>query len=98
VFVVFGFLQEWLRGRGIEASAAAAVALTIELAAVLAIAVLAHFIVRTVVVRGVARLVRRTSNAWDDALVGRGVVARLAHIAPALVIYHFGATVLGAHP
>jgi len=57
------------------------------LAGVLGLAVLAYVAARWWLVAGVRRLVRRSQTEWDDALVDANVFVRLAHIAPALVIY-----------
>ncbi|MDP6076084.1 MAG: mechanosensitive ion channel family protein [Myxococcota bacterium] len=57
------------------------------LAAVIALATLAYAVARWWLVAGVRRLVRRSQAEWDDALVDANVFVRLAHIAPALVIY-----------
>mgnify|MGYP005754315973 CR=1 FL=1 len=48
---------------------------------------LADFITRRVLLRVLTRLVRASSVTWDDALLDRGVVRRLAHVVPALVIF-----------
>jgi len=40
-------------------------------------------------VAAVGRLVARSETTWDDALVEHGVFVRLAHVAPAFVVYHW---------
>lgn len=63
-------------------------ALTALQLALLALVVwLSDRITHALLVRGIGRLVRATPSAWDDALLQRGVVARLAHVVPALVLY-----------
>lgn len=63
-------------------------ALTLIAAAGLLLAAwLADFVTRRVLVRVVERLMRASPIRWDDAVVERGVVRRLAHVVPALVIY-----------
>ncbi len=42
---------------------------------------------KQVLLRGITRLVRASPMRWDDALLDRGVISRLAHVVPALVIY-----------
>jgi miniconductance mechanosensitive channel len=54
----------------------------------LGIALLADFIVKNIIVKSIARLTRKTKNDWDDVLVKRGVFNRLAHLAPAIIIYY----------
>src|SRR5690606_23970238 len=64
----------------------------------LALAVLlAYLISRAVLVRVIGRVVRLTPTRWDDALLGRGVIPRLAQVVPALVVY-YGSAYLPAVP
>jgi len=62
----------------------------IEAAEVLGVAVLAFIankITRSVILRLVQQVAKRTSTDWDDIIVKRRVFHRLAHLAPAIVIY-----------
>ena len=60
---------------------------SIQLGAVFAVAFVVYWVARFVLVRGIRGLVRRTETTWDDALVDAKVFVRLAHVAPALVVY-----------
>jgi miniconductance mechanosensitive channel len=51
-------------------------------------AVAADLIARVWIVAIIRRLVRRTETHWDDALVNSELFLRLAHFAPALVIFY----------
>ena len=44
-------------------------------------------ITKQVIIAVIKRVVRRTSNDYDDILLEKGVFNRLAHLAPAVVIY-----------
>jgi miniconductance mechanosensitive channel len=55
--------------------------------ALLGIAIAVYVFARWVVVRGLVLLVRRSAFQWDDALTDARVFRRLAHVAPAVVIY-----------
>ncbi|MDZ7778439.1 MAG: mechanosensitive ion channel family protein [Gemmatimonadota bacterium] len=46
----------------------------------------------------VRRLTKRTRSTWDDRLVDRKVFARIAHFAPALVVYYGIGVALGVTP
>jgi len=48
---------------------------------------LADRLTRSLLVRGITRAVRATPTPWDDALLERGVIARLAHVVPALIVH-----------
>ena len=54
---------------------------------VLATAVAAHFLARRVLVGAMRKLAERTSIHWDNLLIENKVFARLAGVAPALVVY-----------
>jgi miniconductance mechanosensitive channel len=58
---------------------------------------LADQLTQRLLVRVVARLVRASPMKWDDALLARGVVRRLAHAVPAVVVY-LGAPLLPGVP
>ena len=80
--VVAKLLADW--GLGVVAPSASFLLLTC-LALLLATA--AHFTARSIFLHSVRKLAGRTQTRWDDILVQQGVFRRLAHIAPALVLY-----------
>ena len=64
---------------------------------VLFVALTANRVTKRVVVRGIARLARRTTASWDDVVMRHRVLQRVAHLVPALVIYHFATPVLAGY-
>ena len=69
----------------------------------LRVALLADFIVKRIIIRSIKLITKRTKNDWDDVLVKRGVFNRLAHLAPAIIIFYalqfiFDAADTGHHP
>jgi miniconductance mechanosensitive channel len=60
---------------------------SVSLAGLLALAFIADWIIRRVLLRLIGQAVVATPNKYDDALLGRGVISRLAHVVPALVIF-----------
>ncbi len=52
------------------------------------LALLADFIVKRVIISSIAALTKRTKNDWDDVFVKQKVFNRLAHLAPALIVYY----------
>ena len=54
----------------------------------LLLAWLAYLAARWGLVTGIRRLVRRSAVTWDDALVDAKVFVRLAHVAPAMLLYY----------
>ncbi len=79
--------KSWLMDHGFAEPLAGYAAWAGLALAVIIVAYIANFITRQIMVRGVSYLVKRTRTTWDDALLGRRVFARLAHLAPALVFY-----------
>ncbi len=65
-------------------------------AAALVLAVVAYLAARHLVVRGLIYLAARTKNQYDDIVVARVRPARLAWIAPLLVIYYAAGLAPGA--
>lgn len=59
----------------------------VVLAIVVATAFAAHVLARRVMVSAMRKLAQRTSVKWDDLLISNKVFARLAGIAPAVVVY-----------
>jgi len=51
------------------------------------LAFLADIIVKKIIVSSITRLAHRSKNKWDDVFVKQKVFNRLAHLAPALIIY-----------
>ena len=51
------------------------------------LAFLADIIVKKIIVSSITRLAQRSKNKWDDVFVRQKVFNRLAHLAPALIIY-----------
>lgn len=56
--------------------------------AVFALSVIVNFITKKILLEVITKIVRRTATKWDDILVQKGLFSRLAHIAPALVLYY----------
>ena len=58
----------------------------LALAGLLLAAWLANWITQRVLLRLVTRAVKASPMQWDDALLARGVLSRLAHVVPALIV------------
>ena len=52
------------------------------------LAVLADYIVKRIIISSIASLVRRSKNDWDDVFVEQKVFNRLAHLAPAIIVFY----------
>ena len=54
----------------------------------LALAILADFILKRIIISSITKITQKTRNTWDDILVKRGVFNHLAHLGPAIIIYN----------
>jgi miniconductance mechanosensitive channel len=61
---------------------------SLQLAGLALIVWLANTVTRNLLVRAITRTAKLAPSIWDDALLGRGVIARLANVVPALVAYY----------
>jgi len=52
------------------------------------LAALADIIVKRIIIGAINALTKRTKNDWDDVFVKQKVFNRLAHLAPALIVYY----------
>ncbi|KFN49566.1 mechanosensitive ion channel family protein [Arenimonas composti] len=72
--------------------------LATTLAVLALLAWLADLLTHRLLLRVVGGLVRRSPMKWDDILLGRGILRRLAHAVPALIFFHGVAVVPGLPP
>lgn len=80
-------LTDWLERLGLGASEAHAVAVLGALGGMVLLSVLANFVAKRWLLAFIRKGASRTRTQWDDILVRMRVFHRLAHLAPALVIY-----------
>ncbi len=81
-------LREWLVTLGVNVTLAEVIIGAAAVVVVIALSCLADLVAKRLLLGGLRRLIRRTETTWDDILLDRGVFDRLAHIAPALVVYY----------
>ena len=74
-------LTAWLRAQPLALA-------TARTFAVLLISWISYYVARTVLLRWLARLIRRTQTKIDDILLERGVLRRVALLAPVVVLYY----------
>lgn len=87
-------LRDWLIGLGLGEEVAAAATVAADSVVVLLVALISDHVARRIVVGRVRALAARSATRWDDSAVKYRVFERLAHIAPAVVVYLFAAPVL----
>lgn len=79
--------ENWLATVGLEGTLATLVARSAIIVLIVLLSVLADIIASRIITSVVKSIVRRTKSTWDDIILDRGVLNRLSHIAPALVVY-----------
>jgi miniconductance mechanosensitive channel len=92
---MLNLFENWLVEMGAGAELAALGATGAGVLGVVLLAIVADVVAKRVVLRGLVGLAERTEAVWDDLLAERRVFHRLAHIAPALVVYAFWPAVSG---
>lgn len=80
-------LQTWFLDQGFNGSLANYSARGVAIAAVLILAVIADFVARRYILSALTHLISRSETQWDDAILRQRTLKRLAHLAPAMVVF-----------
>ncbi|MFT5386708.1 MAG: miniconductance mechanosensitive channel [Saprospiraceae bacterium] len=80
-------LENWMVDQGLDLSATNILARSLILALIIVFSLIADLLAKRFILKGIAAIVRRTATQWDDMILGKKVFNRLAHLAPAIVIY-----------
>lgn len=81
------FITDFLIARGVTADTALILARAIAFTTVIVLSVIANFVARRYILSAMTFFIKRTKTTWDDTIIRRKVLNKLAHLAPALVIY-----------
>lgn len=82
-------IRNWILDRGGDLSTADILARGILLGLIILLSFIADLLAKRFILRGLTAIVNRTKTQWDDVILRKKVFNRLAHLAPALVIYLF---------
>jgi len=80
-------LQNWLAGHGVNEGLAFYLAHGAAVLGMLGLSALANFVAKRYIVATLTLVISKSKSKWDDAVVRQRTLNRLAHLAPALVIY-----------
>ena len=80
-------IHTWLLGQGISESLAFYLARGIAIVGVFLLSVIANFVAKRYILSGLSYVISKSRSKWDDAVLRQRTLNRLAHLAPALVIY-----------
>jgi miniconductance mechanosensitive channel len=86
--LLFKHMSDWLEAWGLTGPFGQFLHLLILLTILFLVGFLIDRLTRTVIKIIITRLVKRTENPYDDILLERGVFKRIAHFAPAVVVYY----------
>jgi len=81
------FLQNWFQALGLSQDQAYAATRIGAVLIVFSLSVLANLISKRFLLSGLRIVISRTRTTWDDVFFRRKVFSRLAHLAPAVVVY-----------
>lgn len=85
---IFDNFQTWLEQLGLTTDAANFLKIGSTIIFIILAAYIAHLIISKILIVSIHRIVKKSKTKWDDYLVKRKVIHRLAHLAPALIIYY----------
>jgi miniconductance mechanosensitive channel len=80
--------HELLSGTGLSDGMQVFIENTTIIVVTIVLAILADFIVKRIIISAITALTKRTKNDWDDVFVKQKVFNRLAHLAPALIVFY----------
>lgn len=81
-------LNELLLKSGISEKASEIIENIIVITIIILLAFLTDYLTKKILVTYIKILVKRTKNTWDDIFLTNKVFHRLAHLAPAIIIYY----------
>ncbi len=90
-------VHNWLVNQSLNPLAAGTLARIIAITLVIVLSVIANYVAKRLILRGLSNIISRTKTKWDDILLKRKIFNKLSHFAPALVIYFMAPIVLDGY-
>lgn len=89
-------VEKWLKPQGVPdvPEWVPVLADTVLFLGVLVLAMLAYFVAKSLVVRTIRSVVKRTKNTWDDELIHSRIFGWIAQLVPGLILWSVGPMVL----
>jgi miniconductance mechanosensitive channel len=91
-------IQELLQGWGLTPSQANTINIAFGIVNILVLAWLADIVTKRIIITVITRMVAKTKTVWDDILLEKKVLNKLAHLAPAIVLWLSVGHVLYQYP
>lgn len=87
-------IKDLLTGWGLSENIAAYINIVFGTTIIILLAYLSDVISKRIIIKTITRVIRRTKSNWDDILLEKKVLTRLAHLAPAIILFFFARFVL----
>lgn len=82
-------LRHWILNKGLDLSAADILARGLIFVMIMVLSLIADLLAKKFILKGLPAIISRTATQWDDMILRKKAFNRLAHLAPAIVIYLF---------
>lgn len=92
------WLKELFLDAGFSYSLASLISTVAPMLIVILLSWLSNLIAKTIILKVVTRIVKKTTSTWDDIFLEQKVFTRLSHFAPALVIWSMAGWALKSYP
>lgn len=92
------YITQFLTSYGIDNRYLELLKELIVIGIVILLSITVNYITKFIIKKVIFRIAQKTPTTWDDILVKKKVFTRLSHIAPAIIIYYFGALALVKYP
>ncbi|MFP4025803.1 MAG: mechanosensitive ion channel family protein, partial [Thiohalospira sp.] len=91
-------LEDLLTNIGLPEVYASAIKGIIIVLLIIFLSWVAYFVAKKILINAIQKIVKTTRFTWDDIIFQRKVLNRIAHLAPAIVIYYFAAVGMDNFP
>lgn len=85
--ILYGIIKKALLDINAIDEVAVNLSVAVTLIVIIVLSVLVHYIIKNVLIKIIARLVKNTKTDWDDVLFQNRVFNTFAHLGPALILY-----------
>ena len=80
-------LRSWIIDQGLDLSTANILARALIFVLIIVLSFITDLLAKHFILKGLSAIISRTATQWDDMILKKKVLNRLAHLAPAIVIY-----------
>lgn len=85
---LLNLLEKWLQNAGMASELSEVLSVIIVIIAIALVSWLADFLTNRILLTSLTRIIRKTRTAWDDILLEQKLFKRVAHFAPAIIVYY----------